>query len=123
MLCVAKLGSREVVESNLKPGDTAAVTGNETLQDQALVLVKQSAISGLLAACTCEGRVHGTEAIASRNPGRWSGTSLTRAFWRLAQTSYPRAWCAAPRAHRPVLSGRRDQRGVRGRRLSSGDLE
>ena len=50
MLRVAELGSREVVESNLKPGDTVVVTGNETLQDQVVVLVKQSAISGQLAA-------------------------------------------------------------------------
>jgi multidrug efflux pump subunit AcrA (membrane-fusion protein) len=35
-------GLIEVVESNLKPGDTVVVTGNETLRDQAAVVVKEN---------------------------------------------------------------------------------
>jgi len=35
-------GLIEVMDSKLKPGDTVVVTGNELLQDQALVLIKES---------------------------------------------------------------------------------
>jgi membrane fusion protein (multidrug efflux system) len=36
-------GAMEVVEGNLKAGDIVVVTGNETLQDQAAVVVKETA--------------------------------------------------------------------------------
>ena len=38
-------GAMEVVEGDLKAGDTVVVTGNETLQDQAAVVVKEKAFA------------------------------------------------------------------------------
>ncbi|MBI3329201.1 MAG: hypothetical protein HYZ81_21180, partial [Nitrospinae bacterium] len=35
-------GLIEVVDGSLKPGDTVVVTGNETLQDQAVVMIKDT---------------------------------------------------------------------------------